>query len=80
MKGNQTEKRRERGKKMAHSPNSEIVETNPFTHTKKKNPLSGPKIKLIIIISRLNLAPRSLLWAKRGSGYEITTKCKQSLF
>lgn len=79
MKGNQTEKRRERGKKMAHSPNSDIVETNPFTHT-KKNPPSGPKIKLIIIISRLNLVPRSLLWAKRRSGYEITTKCRQSLF
>ena len=44
MKGNQTEKRRERGKKMAHNPNSEIVEANPFTHTQKKNPLSGPKI------------------------------------
>ena len=46
MKRKQTEKRRGRGKKMADSPNSEIVETNPFT--KEKTP-SGPKIKLIII-------------------------------
>ena len=77
MKGNQTEKRRERGKKMAHSPNSEIVETNPFTHTQKKS-VEWSKNK--VNNHNIQIKPRTQISFVGEARIWVPYSCKLSLF